>query len=390
MGDWRTVGMIGTRISNLLGKITVLIVICFLTLTIQAKYGGGTGEPYDPYLIYDANQMNAIGADANDWDNHFLLCADIDLSGYTGTSFNIIVNFEGIFDGNGHTISNFTYTSPGTRFYIGLFGYVVGEIRDLGLIDPNVDAGTGGYVGSMVGHLISGDPVRGTVTGCYAEGGSVSGEFNYVGGLVGYNSWGTITNCWATGNVTGREGVGGLVGNNYEGTITNCYSKGSVSGDWFVGGLVGKNYEGTITNCYSKGSVSGDWFVGGLVGKNYEGTITNCYATGSVSGTTDVGGLVGYDSSGSYTKSFWDNTVNSGLIGIGNTSDPNVIGESTANMQIQVTFTDATWDFIDVWNIGEHQTYPYLRTVPTSDINKDGITNFLDLCIVANQWMEEE
>ncbi|GAG85111.1 unnamed protein product, partial [marine sediment metagenome] len=47
-----------------------------------------------------------------------------------------------VFDGNGHTISNFTYTSTDTD-YIGLFGYVSGgnaEIKDLGLIDPNVDA----------------------------------------------------------------------------------------------------------------------------------------------------------------------------------------------------------------------------------------------------------
>jgi hypothetical protein len=76
--------MCETRKSNLLAKITVFFVICCCCLPAQAKYGGGTGEPNDPYLIYTAEQMNAIGADPNDWDEHFKLMADIDLNGYVG------------------------------------------------------------------------------------------------------------------------------------------------------------------------------------------------------------------------------------------------------------------------------------------------------------------
>ena len=88
-----------------------LVMLYFSGLPAQAQYGGGSGEPNDPYLIYTAEQMNAIGANPNDWDKHFKLMADIDLSAYTGTAFNIIGSFRGVFDGNGHTISNFTYTS---------------------------------------------------------------------------------------------------------------------------------------------------------------------------------------------------------------------------------------------------------------------------------------
>ena len=60
--------------------------------------------------------MNEIGANPGDWGSYFLLTADIDLGAYTGTSFNIIgINYDypftGVFDGNGHTISNFTYDS---------------------------------------------------------------------------------------------------------------------------------------------------------------------------------------------------------------------------------------------------------------------------------------
>ena len=65
--------------------------------------------------------MNTIGAEPNDWDKHFQLMADIDLSGYAGTDFNIIGGrFTGVFDGNGHTISNFSYTTS-NGLYIGLF-----------------------------------------------------------------------------------------------------------------------------------------------------------------------------------------------------------------------------------------------------------------------------
>jgi hypothetical protein len=283
--------MSGTRKSNLLGKITVLFVICCCCLPAHAKYGGGSGTPEEPYLIYDANQMNAIGADANDWNKHFKLMADIDLSAYTGASFNIIgtwsprLYFTGVFDGNGHTISNFTYDSNDTD-YTGLFGCVDvgGEIKDLGLIGPNVDAGTGWYVGSLVGINY------GTITNCYSAG-SVSGDW-YVGGLVGCNTYGTITSCYSTAGVSGRYRVGGIVGSNNEGTIHNCYSSGSATGTSAVGGLVGVNSRyGIITNCYTTGSVFGNSFVGGLVGSNYYGPVLGCFWDIQTSGrTTSEGG----------------------------------------------------------------------------------------------------
>jgi hypothetical protein len=56
-------------------------------------------------------------------------------------------------------------------------------------------------------------------------------------------------------------------------------------------------------------------------------------------------------------------------------------------MKQQATFEG--WDFINVWDIGENQTYPFLRTHSPGDLNKDGAVNFLDLCVIANQWMEE-
>ena len=70
--------------------------------------------------------------------------------------------------------------------------------------------------------------------------------------------------------------------------------------------------------------------------------------------------------------------------------DPNVIGKSTAEMQMRSTFADAGWDMVNVWDIGENQTYPFLRTHLPGDINKDDETNFYDLAIVAENWLKEE
>jgi hypothetical protein len=331
-----------------------------------AKYGGGTGEPNDPYLICDANHMNTIGADSNDWDKHFLLCADIDLSSFTGTSFNIIgywvdwgspdnKPFTGVFDGNDHTISNFTYTSTGIN-YVGLFGYVLGYvhgsgrgIKNLGLIDPNVDAGTGNEVGSLVARLH-----YGTITGCYVKGGTVSGN-DYVGGLVGLNSSGAINNCYSTSSVSGENSVGGLMGLNWwEGTINNCYSTGSVSGENSVGGLVGYIEWANVLNCYSTGDVSGDEEIGGLVGENWDGTITNSYSTGSVSGTGfGIGGLIGNNFfQGQVTDSFWDIETS------GQTTSAGGTGLPTAEMQTATTFIG--WACEYVWTIDEGNDYPRL------------------------------
>jgi hypothetical protein len=205
-----------------------------------------------------------------------------------------------------------------------------------------------------------------------------------------------ITNCSATGVVSGdSNNVGGLCGYN-SGMITNCYATGTVSGNDSLGGLCGKNYE-MITNCYATGSVMG-WgdYVGGLCGSNWD-TISNCYSTGSASGDSNVGGLVGYDDSGSYEPSFWNSEVNPGMNGIGNETipDPNVIGETTSNMQLESTFTDAGWDFVgetvngtnDIWTIKEGADYPKLVWDLVDFVGWGGVSG-LDFAYFASWWDE--
>jgi hypothetical protein len=169
--------------------------------------------------------------------------------------------------------------------------------------------------------------------------------------------------------VTGEVYVGGLVGHNHDGSLSNCHSTGNVAGDMQVGGLVGIN-EGTVSNSYSTATVTGGEAVGGLVGLN-GGTVSNSYSTGSVTGNSSVGGLVGWNDEGTVDNSFWD-TETSGQA----TSDGGT-GKNTTAMQDITTFSGATWDIIAVanpgtrnpsyiWNIVDDETYPFLSWHPAA------------------------
>ena len=385
------------------GMVLGVFVICVLVGTAQAKYSGGTGEPNSPFLIATAADMNAIGADTNDWDKHFLMTADVNLSSFTGTQFNIIGDdsneFSGVFDGNGHTISNFSYTTTGTN-YIGLFGYINhtnAMIKDLDLVDPSVDAGTGQYAGALVGTLV-GMLEAGRIKDCRVSGGNVSGRF-YVGGLVGFNDHrGVISGCSYNGHVSGSNPIGGLVGfNNNDGKILMSRSAVNVSGNLESGGLVGIN-EGRVENCYSSGQTHSNDRAGGLIGSN-NWTVKNCYSTVEVSGGGYVGAFLGADFSGTYTKCFWDSDVNPDVNGIGNKTDPNVIGKTTTQMQTKATFTSAGWDFLsestnganDVWRMCvDDVNYPLLSwQFNIADfVCLDGVDEY-DLEVIAEQWLKE-
>ncbi len=311
--------------------------------TSHEKYGGGSGTEDDPYLIQTAEQMNDIGVHPGDWSKHFTLVADIDLSDFDGKAgrpaFNLIgpdtnpatwyydpeaIPFTGVFDGDGHTISNLRIAGQG---YLGLFCCleVGAEVRNLGVLNA-----------------------------------SVTGSRRAIGALVGYSGGSSITCCYSTGKVSGTDtSVGGLVGYTRGGSVTCCWSKAEVTGASFsVGGLVGESW-GAVTDCYSTGAVggTGTW-VGGLVGGNY-GPVTRCYSTGPVNG----GGLTGCAGGGSsVTDSFWDAQTS------GRAESAGGIGLTTAEMQTASTFIDAGWDFVgetgngteDIWMMPTEGGYPLL------------------------------
>ena len=96
------------------------------------SYGGGTGEPDNPYQLHTAQQLISIAYYPEDFDKHFILTDDIDLGtmdpneiipiGTRASGF----TFSGSLAGNWHTISNLTCHEDG-QDYLGLFG-VIGQI----------------------------------------------------------------------------------------------------------------------------------------------------------------------------------------------------------------------------------------------------------------------
>ena len=214
--------------------------------------------------------------------------------------------FTGNFDGGGHTISNLYINNNNTvsvAVYIGLFGYVAGStIQNVGLESPNVTGkGRDTDVGGLVGYQLNGP-----ISNCYVNGGMIEGgtgnDFKGVGGLVGLQAGGTISNCYVSGvTIEGVDNisVGGLAGQQ-NGTIRSCYvSGGSSTGgnNAYVGGLVG-NVGNKIFACYvKKGSITGggtNTSVGGLVGGQGAGTIRACYVLNiTATGGSNRGSLVG-------------------------------------------------------------------------------------------------
>jgi parallel beta-helix repeat protein len=379
-----------------------------LDAVAQRKYGGGIGEPNDPYQIATAEDLMLLGENLEDYDKHFILTTDIDLDpnlpGRKVFDRAVIASdtdptpnkygyqlydgfaFTGMFNGNGHTISHLTITG---NSYLALFGRLdfPAEVNNLGLVDVNI-TGSGWFIGGVVGANGSWNTPGGNVTDCYSTG-TVSGNV-FLGGLVGENV-GHVVNCSSNCIVDGNDSVGGLVGRNVSldmevGTMTNCYSTGAVSGNQLVGGLVGDNDRyvdqcysisivsggsvvgglvgrncGTIRNSYTTGSVAGDSSVGGLAGMNgfatpggsSYGVISNCYSASAVVGTTSVGGLLGEQIYGEVTNSFWDIQTSAQSLSTGG------IGKTTAEMQTANTFL--IWGACgSVWTIDEGQDYPHL------------------------------
>lgn len=129
--------------------------------------------------------------------------------------------------------------------------------------------------------------------------GTVSGS-SHVGGIAATSS-GTVENCLFDGTVTtssSSASAGGIVGRASKGNrIVNCVNTGDIkntctsySSTLNIGGIVGYTY-GTVENCYSTGNVSArtdrdtNKGIGGIAGQVYASAVLrNCYVTGVVTG----------------------------------------------------------------------------------------------------------
>ena len=199
-------------------------------------------------------------------------------------------SFTGTFDGGNHTISGLYFYNTNTN-YIGLFGYLGknGKITNVGVQDSYL-------MGYKWNGGICGYNSGGTIENCYYTG-TVSGSLKHIGGICGYSENGMIQNCYNTGIVGNNNynNVGGICGESAGDKIRFCYNTGVVSGRGMVSGICGLS-SSTIQKCYNTGEVSGNNRVSGICGYNdSSGTIQNCYNTGNISGNGNTGGICGYN-----------------------------------------------------------------------------------------------
>jgi hypothetical protein len=392
------------------GKAVLVIWILGCSLNASGQwFAGGTGTPGDPYQVATAQQLRFVGYDPNQPHQCFVLVNDIDLDPNLpgGQVFHWAVvllpngttTFEGVLDGGGHRIANMTIetlggsggggggrgpanvtvAAPGAGWnYLGLFPRIGpgGRVRNLGLVNARIKAGASdGRVGALAGEN------QGTISDCFATG-VITGGMG-VGGLVGVNR-GTLIHCRANCAVTASTSAGGLVGADY-GTILYCGAEGAVTGTGFgvIGGLAGESTGGEIMMSRASGAVTGARNIGGLIGAVDGSAILRCYATGAVQGETWVGGLVGSAPfpSGDIAWCYAGGPVRSttgdevgGLVGLKSTGvrfcyflDPREGGGpdngfgtplTDAQMRRQTSFAD--WDFENVWRLCEGQDYPRL------------------------------
>ena len=279
-----------------------------------AKDLGYTIESNGSYTVTSADGLMNIAELVNGGksDINITLDKNIDLTGKDwtpiGTSFDN--SYTGTFDGGGHTITGLTVTTNDQ--FVGLFGYL---------------------------------NRAGTVKNVVMEGIQITSNhmFGCTGGVVGY-SWGTIENCSVSGSVSGTDCVGGVVGSQKAGSIIGCCTSATVKGTHYVGGVAGEKW-GTMTACYATGNVTleiasqKNLSGGGVVGLNGGSRVLACYATGNVTstgsstGNVHIGGLFG-DSYTTVTACYWKNNHGQGI---------GYNKEGIAPEATKVDGTDITW-----------------------------------------------
>ena len=307
-----------------------------------AKDLGYTIESDGSYTVYNADGLMNIAKLVNGGksDINITLTADIDLTGkdWTPIGTDYDNSYKGTFDGGGHTITGLTFTTNDE--YAGLFGWLNSA---------------------------------GTVKNVVMEGVQITNNHSsgFAGGVVG-NSWGTIENCSVSGSVNGEVYVGGVVGKQTSGSMTGCSSSATVKGTVNVGGVAGESW-GSMTACYATGNVTLEIYPGkdisggGVVGFKGGNSVLACYATGNVNskgsstGNVHIGGLFGYKYA-TAIACYWKNNKEQGI----GYNKEGIVTEAT-----KVDGTDVTWQkAVDAMNTalqnaGSEWRYELKGALPT-------------------------
>lgn len=235
------------------------------------------------YGIYTIDGEYAVNATTLKWMDKKITAGET----FTGMTFKMIENidlknnqwspiggkntFEGVFDGNGKTISNLKYYFDGEEYFAGLFG-CVNNATVKNLTVTNVDIkltgnGTWGHIGAIAGWAEGTSSFENiTVNGdVKIEGEMTQNGSQRIGGVVGGNQGGNLTfnnvNVVASAGsyVKGYMQVGGLAGQLLvKASFANCTSNIDVYAQQaFAGGIIGlAATDNTFTNCQTSGNMN--------------------------------------------------------------------------------------------------------------------------------------
>ena len=342
----------------------------------------GTGAENDPYMIVYPSQMDLLAERVNtgtDYtDTYFKLANDITFSydGYGPTESNYLgvgmmsidnnqeINeihqqvmptyrgFNGIFDGNGKTISGVRMYSPTDTVTPSIFNVVTnpGVVKNLTVRDTKITAvsAAGGIVGTVNG---------GSIEKCisYADlfilkSNSPMTPTGIIGGIAGENIFsGRVYNCTSYSTIKIEDNtqlciyVGGVVGAHTNNSVTdNCYSYASiVVGDnanlvMGLGGITGTIQEDcSITNCFSSATIlfGGNLLscreFGGIVGYANDGVISRNIVVDAVIPDLDCAGVIMGGSSNEVNLSY--NYYSNCSVGLNNDNIGGNGGDITTN-----------------------------------------------------------
>ena len=345
-------------------------------ITVTEPFSGGDGSSSSPFLITNATDLNTLSNLVNTGNPNYAvdgmwyrLTDNITLTSVPADSTNFTpigtqtYRFQGNFDGNGKTIDSLIVTD--STDYTGLFGWVRdGTIQNLTLTNVNISGAR--YTGGITG-LIQNWFTNSSITNCYVDGEiSGTGEVGGIAGFVGSNS--SIMSCFVSGSVSGSSNfVGGIVGY-ASGIVSNCYTACTVSSKLEnVGGIAGRVYNGTVSNCYATGAISGANYCGGIAGSNF-GTVSGCVAlnpsiTRESGGAVSFGRVVGHNISSLNNNAALNNMVADGGISFSD-SDINGTAITVAAAKMQSTYSGSprNWPFgmsvASPWRWGLSSSYP--------------------------------
>lgn len=317
-------------------------------LWAQTRPSGGDGSSDSPFLITTAEELkwyaNYVNGESGDNEVHNTACAqlvkDIDLSTVCGEGkgnwtpiakygiykFNGEYHFDGVFDGNGHTISNL-YINDKNGSNLGLFGYVNPTTEKTSV--KNLKMASVQIVGKTDIAAVCASGYNATFENIEVISGSITG-FSDIYGISGCR--GSVKNCINRADVTaGSYNVAGVI-STIQDEASNCSNYGKITtGTGWAGGIAGGS-DGmtTILNCANYGEIhvtgtvnSTDCAVGGLLGSPWNLEISNCANFGNIYLTEQsefVGTIVGT----SQLKRASGILANTGNIYVGNTAPANV------------------------------------------------------------------